>query len=204
MPKAIAVRQAKTSTKPQKAGASEPSEPKPTVRTIEIDGYLSGLYAAFNEQVGHYQHITHQLLSLEAQAEIAEKNLRVTRDHLAFSVDRAKTVTIPRDWTDTLNSVRFVGMRLADACVALLKDHKRLTSEMIFAQLNHGMFRFRTSAPLREIHGALLRHPFATKDGAEWVWSEAGDQISMHLRVVGSDATQGQAQPGRKAKRVAG
>jgi hypothetical protein len=139
---------------------ARPAKPKP-MTTVEVDGYLSGLYKEFRSQVDHYLEVTHNLLELEARAEIQEKNLRVTRDHLALSVEKAKTVTIPKDWTSTLKSVRFVGLRLADACVALLREQKRMTPEALFAELNLGMFRFRTSSPLREIHGALLRHPFA-------------------------------------------
>lgn len=170
-----------------KAEQKLPIRPK-KMPTLEVDGYLSGLYAEFAQQVEHYAELTHNMLALQARVEIAEKNLRVTRDHLALCVERAKQVTIPPNWTKTLQHVQFVGVRLADACVVLLREHKRMAPEQIFHELNTRMYRFRTDTPLREIHGALLRHPFVSRDGKDWVWDEAADHTQIKLRVVAADA----------------
>jgi hypothetical protein len=160
------------------------------VPTVEVDGYLSGLYKEFHEQVSHYQSLTHHLAELEARTEIAEKNLRVTRDHLALAVEKARSVTIPPDWTRTLKSVQFVGVRLVDACVALLREQQRMTPAALLRELNLRMFRFRTSAPLREIHGALLRHSNVQREGDEWVWCEEGNQTALRLRVLTSEVVE--------------
>lgn len=151
--------------------------------TMEADAYLMGLYTAFAEQAKQYELRTNELLQLEARVDIAEKNLRVTRDHLAMSVQRAEGIVPPRAWSAALAKVRFVGMRLADACVELLREKQRMTPRELLEGLNSGMFRFRTSAPLREIHGALLRHPNVRRsdDQQHWLWMGDGDQLALKL-----------------------
>ena len=67
--------------------------------------------------------------------------------------------------------VRFVGMRLVDACVTVLQEHRKLTPVKLLDAINEGTFRFRTNAPLREIHAALLRHPHVKREGNYYLWS---------------------------------
>lgn len=110
------------------------------------------------------------LLALEARVELAEKTVSLTRDHLMTEIERSDSST-PRDWVSTLNNFRFVGSRLVDACMTVLEEGKRMTPQEILVALNRGMFRFRTSSPLREIHAALLRQSFAKKEDSVWVWS---------------------------------
>lgn len=152
------------------------------VNTMEADAYLMGLYTAFKDQAGQYEQLTAELLHLEARVDMAEKNLRLTRDHLAMSVERAEGIVPPRAWSAALAKVRFVGMRLADACVELLREKHSMKPRELLEALNSGMFRFRTSAPLREIHGALLRHPNVRRtDDQGWIWMGEGDQLSLKL-----------------------
>jgi len=74
-----------------------------------------------------------------------------------------------------LTRARFVGMRLADACLALLREHKRLTHTEMLNALNIGMFRFKTNAPAREIHGAMLRQPYVKRTSDGWIWNGPDD-----------------------------
>src|SRR6266566_1949448 len=87
---------------------------------LEATAYLRGLFQEFEQQKQRYAALTADLLSLEARIELAEKTLCLTRDHLAMAIEKTDS-GVPTDWTKILNRVRFVGMRLADACVALLQ-----------------------------------------------------------------------------------
>jgi hypothetical protein len=154
--------------------------------TYESTSYLQGLFTEFKEQTQKYNSLTGQLLSLEARIELAEKTLCLTRDHFAMTIAKTQD-SVPNDWSKVLNTVRFVGVRLADACAKSLQEHKKLTPEQLLRDLNDGMFRFRTNSPLREIHAALLRHPYVKRNGAGayiWVAPPAEKQLPMRLRVV--------------------
>jgi hypothetical protein len=157
-----------------------PEDARHTIST-EANSYLRGLFGEFTAQVERYATLTSSLLNLEARIELAEKTLSLTRDHLAMTIKQTEAAA-PRDWEQDLKSVRFVGVRLADACMLLLQENKRMTPEEILIGLNKGMFRFRTNSPLREIHAALLRQSFAKKTGDTYVWT-GGTQKQMPLRL---------------------
>jgi hypothetical protein len=141
----------------------------------EATSYLGGLFQELQQQTAKYGALTRELLNLEARVELAEKTVCLTRDHLQLEIERSDS-TMPRDWTATLSDFRFAGVRLVDACMALLRENKKMTPQEILVGLNRGMFRFRTSSPLREIHAALLRQNFAKKgEDQTWVWTETAD-----------------------------
>lgn len=154
----------KTTKEPKK----KPGGPMTT--STEALGYIGGLYTEFLDQVLRYNDLTRQLLSLQARVELQEKNLVVTRDHLAMHIEKSEE-EMPPDWTKQIGCARFVGMRLADACLMLLKERKRITHADMLAALNRGMFRFRTNGPLREIHGAMVRQPFVKRVSDGWMWT---------------------------------
>jgi hypothetical protein len=164
-------------------------KPRTDTVTTESTAYLGGLMKQFREQSNRYHQLTGHLLSIQAQIELTEKTLSLTRDHLAMVIQRTEFAH-PNDWETVLRSVRFVGVRLADACSVLLQEHKKLSPEQILGGLNEGMFRFRTSSPLREIHAALLRQSFAKKSGKQYVWlGTAQRQIPLRMRVIESPVT---------------
>jgi hypothetical protein len=168
-----------------------PHKPKTAVATYESTSYLQGLFAEFKEQTQKYNDLTGQLLRLEARIELTEKTLCLTRDHFKMTIARTQDA-VPNDWDKVLNSVRFVGVRLADACAQSLQAHKKMTPEQLLRDLNDGMFRFRTNSPHREIHAALLRHPYVKRTAAAYVWVAPPEetQLPMRLRVVRRDLTQ--------------
>lgn len=152
--------------------------------TTEATAYLGGLFGEFQEQTKKYHSLTHHLLSLEAQIELAEKTLCLMRDHLAMAIEKTEGA-LPNDWEKVLHKVRFVGVRLADACNVLLQGKKKLTPEQLLHELNDGMYRFRTNAPLREIHAALLKQTFVEKRGSIYVWLGTPEQqMPLRMRVV--------------------
>jgi hypothetical protein len=156
-----------------------PSEP-----TNEVESYLRGLFQEFQAQLVKYGDLTSQLMSLESRIELAEKMVCLTRDHLALAT-RESDSTMPRDWEKLLSQARFVGMKLADSCVEILRERKKAKPEELRDALNHGTFRFRTSAPLREIHAALLKQGVVKKIGE--AWSYVGGPESLEPRVVTAD-----------------
>jgi hypothetical protein len=144
--------------------------PDPNAVAVEATYYLGGLFTEFNQQVQRYLDLTGQHASIEARIELSEKTLCVVRDHFNMKIADTDSA-LPHDWATVLASVRFVGWRLADACVELLKERQRMTTGELVRELNKGMFRFRTNGPLREVHAALLRQPSIKRDGEHWVWT---------------------------------
>ena len=159
------------------------TNPDATETALEATSFLHGLFHEFQQQKQRYAGLAGELLSLEARIELVEKTLCLTRDHLAMSINKTDSA-IPRDWAMVLSSVRFVGMRLADACLTLLRENQKMTPKEIVCGLNTGMFRFRTSSPQREIHAALLRQTSVKRVGNYWTWVGDGEQIKMRFRVV--------------------
>lgn len=155
--------------------------------TVEATAFLAGLHQEFRDQIEKYRDLTRQLHEMEARVELTEKTLCLIREHLRLAVGRAEAA-FPRDWERDFNAVRFVGVRLADACVAVLRDlGGPLSLEEIMCGLNLGMFRFRTSSPLREIHAALLKQRQVKKVGDKWVWvGEQPHQTKLRLVNAGS------------------
>lgn len=151
--------------------------------TTEAAAYLEGLFREFRQQTAKYHQLTGHLLSVEAQIELAEKMLCLTRDHLAMTIEKTQC-SGPNDSAQLLHSVRFVGVRLADACKALLQEHRKLTPEELVSGLNSGMFRFRTNSPLREIHAALLKQSFVRKVGSAYTWVGTSEQMPLRMRVL--------------------
>lgn len=152
--------------------------------TVEATAFLGGLFQEFQQQTVKYELFTAQLLSLEAQIELVEKTLCLTRDHLALEIRKTQSA-VPNNWGKVLRNVRFVGVRLADACKVLLQENKKLTPDQLLSGLNDGMFRFRTNSPLREIHAALLKQSFAKKTDTQYSWiGTTEEQLPLRLRVL--------------------
>lgn len=170
----------------RKAPEVEATKKRPTSEALS---WVRGLYDEFADQVVRYHELTAHLLSLQARVELVEKNLCVTRDHLALQIEKAEE-GMPAAWSEKLTLTRFVGMRLSDACIELLRQHKHLTHVEMLNALNMGMFRFRTNAPGREIHGALLRQPDIKRVSDGWLWT--GPDI-VEVEPMPQPTTDGQA-----------
>jgi hypothetical protein len=150
--------------------------------TTETAAFVRALQSEFDAQATRYHSLTGHLLEIEARVELAEKQLCLTRDHLTMVIEKTDGIVLPDSWAETLKRVRFVGVRLADACVALIREHKRLTPKDLLTYLDKGMFRFRTSTPYREIHGALLRQRNVKREDEAWVWNGPDeDQLKLTL-----------------------
>lgn len=170
--------------------AKRPPIPPPSHTSLEATAFLKGLYREFKETKAKYSQQTGELHEMGARVELTEKTLCLVREHLRAAAERAQEA-IPHDWTSDLNTVRFVGVRLADACALLLQEHPQgLDPESLMCGLNTGMFRFRTSSPLREIHGALLRQQYqgqVKRVGDRWVWT-GGSERQTRLRLMNTES----------------
>ncbi len=156
------------------------------LHTSESNAYLEGLFEEFQAQLGRYHDLTTHHREIEARVELTEKTLSLTRDHLAEMIEKVEFAT-PRDWTKSLNQVRYVGVRLVDACTELLRERGRMTVAELVAALNERMFRFRTNSPPREIHAAVLRQRHTirkTADGWEWIGPREPRKSKNRLKLV--------------------
>lgn len=142
------------------------------------------MYETFKENVDRYAALTKHEREIQARLELAEKTVCLTRDHLVDTVRQAEGAATPADWQPLLNDVRFVGVRLVDACLTALREKKRLSPEELLINLNAGSYRFRTTSPLREIHAAMLRQRRARKVGNDYVWAAGGETVEMRPRLV--------------------
>ena len=140
------------------------------IPSIERVGYVEGLLQELDSQTKHHIQLVQQLAEWQARTDISERNLRLTRDHLLSTLESTKE-DVPSNWREATSRVRFVGVRLGDAAMEVLKSHTHpLTVEEVEASLNEGQFRFRTGHPKREIHAALLRQRAAQRNAEDDTW----------------------------------
>jgi hypothetical protein len=165
----------------------KPKQPRKTT-TLESAAFLDGLFGDFDQQRFRYHQLTAHVMGVEAQLELAEKTLILTRDHLKMALDNSDEsedrAAFMKRWKEDSRKVRFVGVRLVDACTAVIKEKRKITPEKLLDEVNNGTFRFRTNAPLREIHAALLRHPHVKREENFYIWNAPEEeQIKMNLRI---------------------
>ena len=161
-----------------------PNDQKNERGTLEVSSYLDSMFAGFREQLSNYLQLIRELRGLEARIELAEKTVCLTRDHFTMMLEQSDSVG-PHDWSQ-LAKAQFVGKRLVDACLELLRERKRLKPEELRDALNRGSFRFRTTSPLREIHAALLRQKtISREENGDWVY--VGEQEPIRLAAANDD-----------------
>jgi hypothetical protein len=154
-----------------------------TPPTLERQAFLDGLFQELDGQLHRYLELVGQLATLQARLDIIEHSLQVTRDHVR-DVLRRSVDEVPPNWQQTLARVRFVGVRLGDACVEILRKRESLTAQDILNELNSGQFRFRTGSPLREITAALLRQPRVKRREDRWVYVPEAEVVDRQETAV--------------------
>lgn len=149
------------------------------IPSVERMGYVEGLLRELDSQTKHHIHLVQQLAELQARTDISERNLRLTRDHLLSTLESTKE-DVPLNWREATSRVRFVGARLGDAAMEVLKSRPTpLSVGELEAALNEGQFRFRTGHPKREIHAALLRQRAAQRNPEDDTWEYVpGKEVS--------------------------
>jgi hypothetical protein len=158
---------------------------RPTTITVEANAFIQGLFDEFRRTASKYEDLTKLHFEIEARIEMTEKTLCLMRDHLAMSIASAEHAATPHDWEPLFKEVRFVGVRLVDACMTLLQEQGKMKPEELLLGLNGGMFRFRTNSPLREIHAALLKQKRRVRKILDtYVWVGGGEQIAMRLKLA--------------------
>lgn len=138
--------------------------------SAERVGFVGGLFNALQDLLHTHTHIVLELGEIQGRFDISERNLRATRDHLLATVESSGE-HVPKDWRKVIDQVRFLGARLGDAAIEVLKNEDDpCTLSEIHDVLNNGGFHFRTGTPLREIHAALIRQPGAKRDPETDTW----------------------------------
>src|SRR5215831_1378438 len=66
-------------------------------RTIERSGFVCGLLQELQEQTVRYVEFVGEMAHLQARIEIAERNVRLTREHLESVLGRTNE-RVPADW----------------------------------------------------------------------------------------------------------
>lgn len=147
--------------------------------SVERMGFVDGLLKELMAQTKHHISLVQQLAELQARTAISERSLCLTRDHLLSTLESTKE-DVPLNWREATSRVRFVGARLGDAAMEVLRSHTHpLTVEAVEAALNEGQFRFRTGHPKREIHAALLRQRAAQRNAEDDTWEYVpGKEVS--------------------------
>ena len=140
----------------------------PRQPSVERQGFVAGLFDALREQLDRHLTLVRQLATLQGKVQVSERNLALTRDHLQALLEDTADEMVPEGWEDVLSRVRFVGVRLGSACLALLREHDALSTEELEIKLNEGQFRFNTGTPLREINAALLRQRHVVRIDDRW------------------------------------
>ncbi len=144
--------------------------------SAERMGFVEGLLKALDEQTKHHVQLVQDLAEMQARVNISERNLRHTRDYLRSTLETTEE-DVPENWREVIDRVRFVGARLGDAALDVLKTRGHpLTVEEIESALNDGQFRFRTGHPKREIHGALLRQRLVRRDAETETWEYVNEE----------------------------
>jgi hypothetical protein len=156
--------------------------------SMERIAFVGGLFTELQHQLHRHLSLVDQMVRLDAQISITERNLAATRDHLLASMESTDE-EVPEDWKEVLNQVRFVGARLGDACIEVLREYGRpMTLKEIEIGLNKGQFRFRSGSPLREINAALLRQPRTLVRKNEDTWEFVREAAEKDAAFTGPEA----------------
>lgn len=147
-----------------------PQTKLPSGPSLEEMSYISGLYNEFLFEKAHYHELVSQLMEAQGRVELAEGRLRLTRDHMIHRIGRSPLLA-PKEWREQFLDVQFVGVRAGDACLMVLSEKGNASTEELVEALNNGGFRFRSNAPAREVHAAMIRQPNVRKEGEQWVYT---------------------------------
>ena len=179
----------KRRTEPRRVQGILKANGKPLVRrstiTLERRAFVDSLVGELDAQLRRHLGLVKEEIALQAKIMITEKNLAATRDHL-YTMFENTDEEVPKDWKKVLAKVEFIGMRLGDACIAVLKRKSPIATEGLLEELNGGQFRFRTGHPLREIHAALMRHPDVKRDlrTDTWIYESTKDEQKRTREVI--------------------
>lgn len=156
--------------------------------TLERRAFVDGLFDELVEQTARYQEFTHEWLTMQGRMEMCEKAVRATRDHLLTSLEQTDE-EVPLDWRKTLDTVRFVGARPADACLTVLRERGNVTTDGLIKELNRGGYRFNSPYPQREIQASMMRHPHVTRVGDLWTYEPPQPKVVRPRRERGERET---------------
>ena len=119
----------------------------------------------------------------DTEYEYAEKLLVLARRELSLALQRlgpdedwqhevTQGSEYPAEALAELDSVEFVGASIGEASRFTLARVRKATVNRLVTYMKGRGFQFATDVPSREVHGALLKQPWASKDSKtnEWVF----------------------------------
>ena len=157
---------------------SRPSSEGPT---YERTSFIRGLITEFEQQTKRYVDAVGKLQEAQAHVALAERMVVATRDAVREFMEDTGDEIVPPNWEDILDTVRFVRVRITDACVELLRDRGPRDTNELVTLLNSGQFRFNTPTPRREVHASLINQKRARRVDGKWEYvpEEEGDGLPV-------------------------
>ena len=122
-----------------------------------------------------------KLEEADAEQKFAEKRLVLARQELVLERNR---LSPDDDWEDAvtdgiefsgellaeLRSVQLVGEPIGQAARSTLAQMRKASLAKLATRMRNRGFRFASDVPVRELHGALVKQPWASKDRATDEW----------------------------------
>lgn len=111
---------------------------------------------------------------------LARQELDLQRDRTAPDDDWYEVVTqgwaYPDEVIEELRSVELVGEPIGEASRSALRELRKATITRLVTHMRARGFQFSTDVPARELHGALVKQPWARKNTKtdEWEYAIAG------------------------------
>jgi hypothetical protein len=104
-----------------------------------------------------------------AERRLVLANERYRVEHLAHP-DPLSEGVIPLELSHVLETVQYLGFSLKAACRWVLEGFGAASAEEIADRLEEGGFQFKSDVPVREVHAALLKQPWAKKNQETGMW----------------------------------
>lgn len=130
------------------------------------------LIVEFREAKEKWQDAAFELHRAKAEYDYAEKRLWLARDHLIVTALRSPD---PQTWVDhdlsaQIQPVACLGKTLKQAAQLALAELKSATADRLVDVMKERGFQFSGEVPVREFHGALIKQPWAWRNGESGEW----------------------------------
>ena len=148
--------------------------PKTTTRASELASKVLGAKSAWEDAKLHLEQAKTEYEYAEKRLVLARQELSLEHGRTAPEVDWAREVTAgfgyEEEILDSLSSVEFVGVPIGQASRSALAYLRKATLTRLVDRMRGRGFQFATEVPAREVHGALVKQPWARKDSKKDTW----------------------------------
>jgi hypothetical protein len=137
-------------------------------------GTLRELAEAVAEEKLAWDRARIELERARSQYEFAERRLVLAKERFYLELrahpEPQSEGLLPRDLDEVISSVQYMGDSIKSACKWVLGAWMAASSEEIADRLEEGGFQFKSDVPVREVHAALMKQPWAKKNQATGMW----------------------------------